>query len=146
MRTMYLIQRRGWDAQNWRKYTQLAESLPYQKYFEEEEWEDFRNIPVAVTSTLTEANKAIAQLEVEARRDRNPFWFDTPWTQPPKGFFTAIGVEEPPVQETRWENSDELLAWWDEHSPTWTDEQRNAVWDLFDNLRFYDVTEIPLED
>lgn len=146
MTQMYLVTRRSWDATYWEADVHLTESYPYQTYFETEPWEGFRTVPVALATTREEAEQVAARLEAEARADRNPMWFDTSWQSPSEDYFRERQIV-PPVVSEHWRDARNTLgAWWEEQSPTWTDDQRHAVWDLFDNLRFYDVTEIPLED
>jgi hypothetical protein len=106
-----------------------------------------RTVPVAISGSRHEAYALAHRLNLEARERLSPCFFTN-------GNFERSSLEADVVAERIFDldilppdpNEEGFCQWWEEHSPTWTDEQRNAVWDLFDNLRFYDVTEIPLED
>lgn len=146
--TAYLVRRHAWDDGPFH-FPRICSSASYQgpRGF----WHEGvgpRSVPVLVFQTRQEAEAVAARLTREIRErlsptlvsDGNLEQSSLEWDVLTEKLF-ALDIL-PPLTD----DEEAFRVWWDEQSPTWTDDQRHAVWDLFDNLRFYDVTEIPLED
>lgn len=90
-------------------------------------------------------------MEKLARRDRmnyNVFRFLESWSEieidPHK--LVELGIVAPVRDSDATTDIQLLELWWEEQSPTWTEEQREFVWSLFPEVRFYAIREIPFED
>jgi hypothetical protein len=110
--------------------------------------------PVAAYADRARAEAHCAELEAEARTHLSPFNFLEPhWMED----FSTLSREEfeqqilavvpgtslpskPERRERDW------AKWWDDLVDRLSDEQREAVWGLFDQLHFYAVVETALEE
>ncbi len=155
-RTAYLVQRTAWDHMDWEPaWVRVTGSMSLQgAVFDDDR--GLRTVPVATLPFRAAAEAEARRLESEARGDYSPFWFGFDYddvTGLPSaelaGRVAALGVSpppDPPDDEDYGTKTAVWSAWWDEQSPTWTPGQRDAVWELFDKLHFYEVIEIELED
>ncbi|MBY0460729.1 MAG: hypothetical protein K2V38_25705 [Gemmataceae bacterium] len=110
-------------------------------------------VPVAAFADRAAAEIRKRELELEAARVFNPFGLVA--TLPrlsrlePVKFQSRLGalVRDVPDESPGWFGPHLTWgAWWGENMPEWSDETLAAVWELFDQIRFYDVLEVEVGD
>ena len=148
MTTAFVLERKVWEFAAWDGHMESA--LVSQTYLEPEgePSEDERFHPVRIFVNRESAELAMEQLERLERNDRNAFRYLEPVAEieldPHK--LVEVGIVAP-VRDSDPTTDIQLLdLWWEEQSPTWTEEQREFVWSLFPQVRFYAIREIPFED
>jgi hypothetical protein len=162
-RTAFLVQRAAWDH-NERDFGVAHVSCSYVWqgwHFSDYDRDhtnraDLRLVPVALFSDRTAAEREANRLIAEVRERQNPFRFGFDY-----GYVIGLPFGElfrhveslglaPPLcpPDDLWyrEKTPIWSAWWDENCPNWTREQHAAAWELLYRIRFYEVTEIELED
>jgi hypothetical protein len=100
-------------------------------------------VRVAAFGTAEEAEAERRTREETARAKVNPFLCNgfAPFEQTsmPEGVFRDWLLDhglDPPTK-------DDWAKWWKKGAPTWTADQRSAVWEACDKVRFYAVTARP---
>jgi hypothetical protein len=114
--------------------------------------EEDHGLPVAVFASKKKAEAHCKALEEQARRELSPAQFfeeaEMATSLDEKTLvkrIQALSLPAPEKQERQGYSSTYVVLgwddWWDRCSPEMTDEQRTAVWDLFDRLCFYKVVQ-----
>lgn len=106
-------------------------------------------LPLVAYPTREAAEADAWQRDLEARRYLNPFRFGPPQALTTvgevgyRGVLRDLGLDLPDAVWSDWVG-DQLLwaAWWEAAGLLLTDDQRETVWDLFDQLRFHQVVEL----
>jgi hypothetical protein len=147
--TLYLVRRRGLHL-----LSDVSVSLPL--VFEEtlNRADDTpRTVPVAAFATVEEAECRARDLEREGRRLRNPFWAGH-WgmwrnSRSEDDFLsslTALGIVDLPKAARRSNHlTRNWYVWWEQNADEWPDEVFQAVWDLLDLDRLYDVVPVEID-
>lgn len=138
---LFIVCRVGWDP-GWDVLSELRV------------WSEAGQRPLAVHPTRAAAEADAWNRELAGRRDVNPFRFGTPDRLSSLGSFryasmlreldvVAAGRSDSPYRD--WDQL-ALVEWHAAVGPHLTDAQRAEVWDLLDQLRLYQVLELPLLD
>jgi len=116
--------------------------------------EDDQGTPLRCFRSREEAEACCQELEQQARRELSPFQFhmgelELLTTLSEKEFRQALGKLglTPPTGtafRTEWRSID-WRVWWDAVAADLTDAQREGVFDLLDELRFYEVVQAELD-
>jgi hypothetical protein len=106
-------------------------------------------LPLVAHPTREAADADAWQRDLEARRYLNPFRFGPPTELSSvaevgyRGVLRDLGLDLP---DAGWSGkvTDQRVwaAWWEGAGLLLTDDQRETVWDLFDQLRFHQVVEL----
>ena len=143
----FALLRRGWDesyGDNW-SFRRVAA----------EESDEPLGRPITVCRDRASAEAHKAELEREARAELNPFLFldgydDTlegASSRSPEEFVAELKSILPKVRlprEGKYGGRD-WCTWWGKLADALTDEQRSAVWGLFDRLEFYTIVPVTVE-
>jgi hypothetical protein len=126
-------------------------------------------VPLALYPTRKQADRERDRLEGAVRRLVNPFAFPDPQEGLTVGDHFGLsshtysqfrreirnlGLPLPDSDDRATVSASGLtlfrsapwLAWWDKRVDAMSDEQREAIWDLLDLLRFHSVSQVRLED
>jgi hypothetical protein len=141
----YLVVRRAWYVDDY--------TAPRDKLMSDLECA-FSDVPVAAFADRESAERACRELERKGRREvgspaRFEAWqygIDTPGRDDPAVRLMELGVEPPEPIESPYGPYFDWLGWWDVVSPSLTEEQRDALWDLAAKVRLYEVRELELGD
>jgi hypothetical protein len=142
---LYLVQRLGWNVWEYHGRGQCTRD------------EEDHGVPVRAFTDKKSADALCDQLELECRRDLNPFQFEGGEMElltslDEEGFaagLQALGLTPPTPKTFPYLNSDTLVdqaRWWDATCESMTDVQRAGVWALLDKLKLYRVVQTELED
>jgi hypothetical protein len=108
-------------------------------------------VPVLACPSAQEAEERRRQLEEEARRVMAPFLvanlkgWSSVGVDRLRARLEALGLRDLPEPAEEWQAEPLWRRWWDEHGEEVTAEQRAAIWELFDKLRFYEVVPVKLK-
>ncbi len=111
--------------------------------------------PIAVFTSRAAAEARKAELEREARGELNPFVFlgdedyllEDVTSRTQEEFLAGLKKLYPGVRLPRARKYGERdwIGWWEKLADSLTEEQRQAVWELFDRLEFYGIVTIEAE-
>jgi hypothetical protein len=106
--------------------------------------------PVRAFRDRTKAEGFRAALEREARKDNNPFLYaeevyDLADLAEDAVIYLVELLEELGLDEPGDYTIGAWRDWWDEMSSEMTEEQATAIWDLLEEVRFYEIFETELE-
>jgi hypothetical protein len=100
-------------------------------------------VPLRLFASREAAERLVAELTAEARRTMNPFHLnDYEVPDPIRKYLKKLRLSACPKEQ--W--SEEWQEWWDRCADEMTDDQRAAVWAMFDALAPYEVIEITVND
>jgi hypothetical protein len=110
--------------------------------------------PLRTFLSRTKAEAWWRKREEQARGDQSPFDYgalmgdlDDYGSLSPAEFrdrLRAAGVS-PPLVSKDGQLREDLSAWWEESVADMTAEQRSAVWDALDRVRFYEIVETTID-
>lgn len=137
---LYLVQRLGWNV--WEDGGRPACSRD----------ENDCGVPVRAFNGRQQAEAFCREQERQARRELSPFQFRHDFAEEEKERLIAglieLGLQPPTPQEfpsLAYKGLIEWRAWWDAVAPGLTDQQREGVWDLLEDIHFYEVAAINWE-
>jgi hypothetical protein len=144
--TAYTVGRVGWHVEPDTTLTFFAtatvEDPPYGN--------EMQFVPLAAYSDRATAEARMRELELEAARIFNPFWrlgrLNVLTGLSLSSFIMQLAalVGPLPAEDVTNDapNRRKWQQWWQEQMPTWPDEVRAKVWELFDAIRFHAVVEV----
>jgi len=137
---LYLVQRLGWNV--WEDGGRPA------CYRDEADC----GAPVRAFNGRKQAEEFCREQERQARRELSPFQFRHDFAEEEErkliAGLTELGLQPPTAQEfpsSAYEGLIEWRAWWGAVAPGLTDEQREGVWGLLEDIHFYEVVAIDWE-
>jgi hypothetical protein len=93
------------------------------------------------------------QLEAQARGTETPFDYGDSFEditnlsdEEIERRFAAADIVYPTEADDEGWDRGEWRIWWEENVDEWTPEQRQAAWDVFEEVRFFEIVEIEIED
>jgi hypothetical protein len=145
--TVYTVQTVMWEYND--EFNQ-REDYTYDESCDESYLEPLyrTGLPVPLQSFLSreKAEAHRRELERPARKGVNPFIYNGYGetmadftTLPPQEFNEGLRFDR------RGRPLDNLYDWWELNSDRWTDAQRDAVWEMLDHVRFYQVVPMAVE-
>jgi hypothetical protein len=138
-RKVYLVQRKGWSFDD------------YQQEFDHDP-DAGGGVPVRAFASRARAEACARNLERAARKEVSPFVFGD------LGYLSSLSLEEfcdflrtlkvrpPPIESLERHPFARWREWWDEHAGGLSEGKRDAIWDMLDRLRFYEVVETELAE
>ena len=145
-RVAFLVVRSSLTVGQWSARPSIWEDNHYQGL------EDADNGPVRVPEAVffdcAAAERERTRRELLAREFLNPFWLGQLRELSSRDASDVHArlreLESFPMPLSHAE-VDDWAKWWDRASANWTDEQRAAVWKLFNQVRLFEVIEVELE-
>jgi hypothetical protein len=151
--TVYTVQTVWWDYTD--EYYYRVDGKYHDSDDESLAFEGSRPVPVKSFLSREKAEAHRDELERKERGDQNPFmWgglgesladYTTLKAETFLDRVRALGVKPPRYDKRGRGKMFEVGGWWEDVSERMTDEQRHAVWDLLDKVRFFTVVPMQVE-
>jgi hypothetical protein len=152
---VYVVYSLGWLFTG--DYSERWDDLAEQGGWGDPEEPGLDNVPLQSFLTRRQAEEDCRRREAKERADKNPFDYGghggdlEPYTTLPPGEVRArlqsAGLKPPAIRTNGRVSEPGLRAWWEGNVKRMTPEQKTAVWEALDRVRFHVVLQkrVPLE-